>query len=99
MPDHFFVYPSYVSRGSTRALGRRVPQNIAVTDATLDEIVDVAKKLGFTASAEPDKQYPRAVHAYAGRVRVAKKPGVAKTAFLHQLADELTRRHAAEAKH
>ncbi|MCI4333655.1 MAG: signal recognition particle subunit SRP19/SEC65 family protein [Thermoplasmata archaeon] len=99
MPDHFFVYPAYVSRGSTRALGRRVPQTLAVSDATVEEIVEVARKLGFTASAEPDKQYPRAVHAYSGRVRIAKKPGVAKTAFLHQLADELSRRHAAEAKH
>lgn len=99
MPDHFFVYPSYVSRGSTRALGRRVPQNLAVPAATLEEIVEVAKKLGFRATAEPDKQYPRAVHAYAGRVKVAKKAGVPKTAFLRQLADELSRRQAAEPKH
>jgi signal recognition particle subunit SRP19 len=99
MPDHFFVYPSYVSRGSTRALGRRVPQTVAVSDATLEEIVEVARALGFTAAPDPDKQYPRAVHAYAGRVRVAKKPGVTKTRFLRQLATELSARHGKDGKH
>jgi signal recognition particle subunit SRP19 len=99
MPDHFFVYPSYLRRATTRALGRRVPQSVAVTEPGLAEIVEVAQMLGFTASAEPEKQYPRAVHAYAGRVRVAKKPGVTKTVFLRKLSEELSRRQAAEAKH
>jgi signal recognition particle subunit SRP19 len=98
MPDHFFVYPSYLRRATTRALGRRVPQAVAVTEPALAEIVEVAQSLGFTATAEPDKQYPRAVHAYAGRVRVVKKVGVTKTVFLRQLADELFRRQAAEEK-
>jgi signal recognition particle subunit SRP19 len=98
MPDHFFVYPAYLRRATTRALGRRVPQAVAVTEPGLDEIVEVARTLGFTASAEPEKQYPRAVPAYAGRVRVGKKPGVTKTVFLHQLAAELSRRQSAEAK-
>ncbi|MCI4325467.1 MAG: signal recognition particle subunit SRP19/SEC65 family protein [Thermoplasmata archaeon] len=94
MPDHFFVYPAYVSRGTTRALGRRVAQPVAVAETTLEEIVEVAQSLGFTATSEPDKQYPRAVHAYAGRVRIAKKAGVTKTAFLRQLATALSQRHA-----
>jgi signal recognition particle subunit SRP19 len=98
MPDHFFVYPSYLRRATTRALGRRVPQPVAVEEPALQQIVEVARTLGFTASAEPDKQYPRAVHDYAGRVRVVKKAGVTKTAFLRQLANELSRREAAEAK-
>jgi signal recognition particle subunit SRP19 len=98
MPDHFFVYPAYVSRGTTRALGRRVPQPVAVGETTLDEIVEVARSLGFTATSEPDKQYPRAVHAYAGRVRVAKKAGVTKTVFLRQLAEVLSQRHAGPGK-
>jgi signal recognition particle subunit SRP19 len=97
MPDHFFVYPTYLNRSTTRALGRRVPQAAAVTDATLEEIVEVAKTLGFTAVAEPDKQYPRQFFEQSGRVRVTKKPGTPKTAFLRQLSTELARRHAAEA--
>lgn len=99
MPDHFFVYPSYVDQGITRALGRRVPQPLSVADATLPEIVEVATKLGFQATAEPDKQYPRQVHQYAGRVRIVKEAGVSKTEFLRRLATELTRRRASEVKH
>jgi len=91
MPDHFFVYPAYVTRSSSRTLGRRVPASVAVEEATLDAIVETAAALGFVAVAEPDKHYPRQVHRYAGRVRVTKKPGVTKSAFLRQLAERLPR--------
>jgi signal recognition particle subunit SEC65 len=95
MPDHFFVYPTYLHRGTTRALGRRVPQAATVPEATVEEIVAVATSLGFTAVAEPDKQYPRQFFQQSGRVRVTKKAGTPKTAFLRQLGEELARRHVA----
>ncbi|HKV90875.1 MAG TPA: signal recognition particle subunit SRP19/SEC65 family protein [Thermoplasmata archaeon] len=98
MPDHFFVYPAYVSQGATRALGRRVPKSIAVPEVSIDDLVVAATHLGFTAAAEPDKQYPREVHTYAGRVRVTKKKGVSKTEFLRQVATELARRRSAEGR-
>jgi signal recognition particle subunit SRP19 len=95
MPDHFFVYPSYLDRSTTRALGRRVPQAVAVADATVEEIVAASTALGFTAVAEPDKQYPRQFYEHPGRVRVSKKAGTPKTEFLRKLGAELARRHAA----
>lgn len=98
MPDHFFVYPAYLNRATTRALGRRVPQAMSVIDATVAEIVEAARTLGFTATPEPDKQYPRAAHAFSGRVRIAKKAGVTKTEALRRLGAELTRSRSAEAK-
>jgi signal recognition particle subunit SRP19 len=97
MPDHFFVYPTYLNRTTTRALGRRVPQSTAVPDATIEEIVEVAKALGFTVVAEPDKQYPRQFFERPGRVRVTKQPGTSKTAFLRRVSTELARRRAAGA--
>ena len=99
MPDHFFVYPTYVKQGVTRALGRRVPTKLAVADATLGEIAAAATKLGFVATAEPEKQYPREVSTYAGRLKVVKKPGVSKAEFLRRLAAELVRSRAAGATH
>jgi len=99
MPDHFFVYPSYLNRTTTRALGRRVPQSVAVAEMTLEEIVEVAKGLGFVAVAEPEKQYPRQFFQLSGRVRVTKKAGTPKTQFLRSLSAELARRHAAEGGH
>jgi signal recognition particle subunit SRP19 len=94
MPDHFYIYPAYVDRESTRAEGRRVPADVAVADVAVDQIVEAAKALGFTATAEPEHQYPRQDYRFAGRVRVAKQPGVSKTEFLRRLSAELARRQA-----
>src|SRR5262249_38323968 len=88
-PDHFYVYPSYLERGGPRRLGRRVPASDAVAEAPVDAIVAAARSLGFTAEAEGGKQYPRAAHRFAGRVKVQKKAGGAKTAALRQIAHAL----------
>lgn len=95
MPDHFYVYPAYVTRTASRALGRRVPQAVAVPDATIEEIVAAATHLGFRATPEPEKHYPREVHLYKGRVKVAKREGVTKAEFLRRVSAELSRRKAA----
>jgi signal recognition particle subunit SRP19 len=95
MPDHFYVYPAYLTSSSSRALGRRVPKGAAVPEATIEEIVRAAQSLGFTAVAEPAKQFPRQFYTYAGRVKVTKKPAVTKSLFLRQLAAELHRLAAA----
>lgn len=92
MPDHFYVYPAYLARDSSRALGRRVPASIAPPEVSLEEIVAAAKALGFTAAAEPEKQYPRQFFTYAGRVKVTKRKGMSKGQFLHRLAEEMRRR-------
>jgi signal recognition particle subunit SEC65 len=92
MPDYFYVYPEYLARGTPRSMGRRVPSSSAASDATIDEIVRVARALGFEATAEPEKSYPRQFYRYDGRVKIAKKAGVTKTAFLRRLAAELQRR-------
>ncbi|MCI4353857.1 MAG: signal recognition particle protein Srp19 [Thermoplasmata archaeon] len=92
MPDHFYVYPAYLDGASPRSLGRRVPAGSATTDTTLEEIVAAAAALGAKATSEPDKQYPPQFHKYAGRVKIAKRPGVTKTAFLRDLAKEIHRR-------
>jgi signal recognition particle subunit SEC65 len=89
MPDHFYVYPAYLTSASSRALGRRVPKSSAVPEASLEEIVRAAQALGFQAVAEPAKQYPRQFFTYAGRVKVTKKPAVSKARFLLQLAAQM----------
>ncbi len=91
MPDHFYVYPAYLGRGLSRRAGRRVPEPDAVPDATAEEIVTAARHLGFKAEAEPGKQYPRRYFAEEGRVKVAKRAGTTKAAFLRAVAAELKR--------
>ena len=89
MPEYFYVYPAYLTKGSPRSLGRRVAAADAPTEATVEAIVEAARRLGFRAEGEPAKHYPRQFHAYAGRVKVTKKAGVSKTQFLRDLARDL----------
>jgi len=95
MPDHFYVYPAYLGRGLSRASGRRVPETETFTELTAEEIVDAAKRLGFKAEVEADKQYPRRSFEYAGRVKVAKKGPTTKARFLRQLSAELRKQRTA----
>ncbi|MGA9840003.1 MAG: signal recognition particle subunit SRP19/SEC65 family protein [Thermoplasmata archaeon] len=98
MPDHFYVYPAYLGRGLSRKDGRRLPDAEAVIDVTTEEIVDAAKRLGFKAEAQADKQYPRRFFSYDGRVKVAKRAGTTKTAFLRAVAADVRKHRPAGAK-
>lgn len=89
MPDHLYVYPGYLAKGGSRSDGRRVPEGLAQSEITLDQIVRAAEALGFKALAEPEKNYPRLAHQYGGRVRITKKTGVPKTRLLRMLAEEM----------
>ena len=91
MPDHFYVYPAYIGRSRSRALGRRVPAGVALEEVSAEEIAIAARHLGFEATVEAEKQYPREPSAYAGRVKVVKRAGTSKAAFLRQLAEEIRR--------
>lgn len=95
MPDHFYVYPAYLAHGLSRAAGRRVPESESLPELTAEEIVAAAKRLGFRAEVEADKQYPRRFFDYAGRVKVTKKGPTTKARFLKALAAELHKQRAA----
>jgi signal recognition particle subunit SEC65 len=95
MPDHFYVYPAYFEKTS-RASGRRVPATDGLPDVSAQEVAEAAKRLGLKAEVEAGKQYPRRFFTYAGRVKVTKKAGTTKAAFLHALAREL-KRHRTQA--
>lgn len=99
MPDHFYVYPAYLGQGFSRANGRRVGTEEAVNELTAEEIVRAAQRIGYKAVVEAEKQYPRDVGGYAGRVKVTKRPGVSKARFLHLLSAELRAHPPAGGKH
>jgi signal recognition particle subunit SEC65 len=94
MPDHFYVYPAYLGRGLSRKGGRRVPEAASVPDLTAEEVVAAARRLGFRAEVEAEKQYPRRFFDYSGRVKVTKKDSTTKTRFLKELAAELLKQRA-----
>jgi signal recognition particle subunit SRP19 len=92
MPDHFYVYPAYLGESFSRAEGRRVGAREAVGELTVEEVVQAAKRLGFKAEVEADKEYPRDAGGAPGRVKVTKRSGVSKAKFLHLLAADLRAR-------
>ncbi|MGD0249929.1 MAG: signal recognition particle subunit SRP19/SEC65 family protein [Thermoplasmata archaeon] len=94
MPDHFYVYPAYLTRGRSRSKGRRVPEGETLVELTADEIVQAAKRLGCRAEVEADKQFPRDVPASLGRVKVTKSAGYTKAKFLRAVAAELAKQRA-----
>jgi signal recognition particle subunit SEC65 len=94
MPDHFYVYPAYLEK-TARSSGRRVPAADGLVDVSAEEVVEAAKRLGLKAELESEKQYPRRFYTYAGRVKITKKAGTSKAAFLRDLAHELKRRRVA----
>jgi signal recognition particle subunit SRP19 len=98
MPDHFYVYPAYLGRGLSRSDGRRLPEADALLDVTTEEILDAAKRLGFKAEVEAEKQYPRRFFTYAGRVKVTKRGGMTKSAFLRAVAADVRKHRPASAK-
>jgi signal recognition particle subunit SEC65 len=91
MPDHFYIYPTYIT-GSSRASGRRVPKAKAVTrELPLEDLLSAVKSLGLEAVAETDKHYPRAYWKFEGRVKVTKKPGMTKGKVLKALTEKLSK--------
>ncbi|MHB8351964.1 MAG: signal recognition particle subunit SRP19/SEC65 family protein [Thermoplasmata archaeon] len=90
MPDHLYIYPSYLRRTGSRSEGRRVPASDAVADVTAEEILGAAQRLGYRARIEDSKQYPRTAHRFEGRVRVEKREGAPpKAALLREIAHAL----------
>jgi signal recognition particle subunit SRP19 len=89
VPDHFYVYPAYLSAELSRRDGRRVPTAMASAQISTAEIVAAAKRLGFAAEIEANKQYPRQFYTYAGRVKISKAKGTTKTRFLTAVAVEI----------
>ncbi|HYA58583.1 MAG TPA: signal recognition particle subunit SRP19/SEC65 family protein [Thermoplasmata archaeon] len=98
MPDHFYVYPAYLEKGLHRSNGRRVPEAEALVDPTSEEIVQAARRLGFRAEVEADKDYPARDYAFAGRVKVTKRAGTSKAKFLRVVISEVRKLRATAGK-
>ncbi|KAI9810095.1 MAG: signal recognition particle subunit [Pycnora praestabilis] len=63
------LYPLYFDKARSRAEGRRVGQDMAVTNPLAREIVDAVQLLGLNVAFEPGKLHPKD-WSNPGRVRV-----------------------------
>ncbi len=64
------IYPAYLDAECTRAEGRRVPEEMAVPEPTVDEIASAVQQVGYDAVIERDVAYSREHFQKRGRVLV-----------------------------
>ena len=64
------IWPAYLDAGLSRKEGRRVPQDLAVEEPTVDEIAKAVQQIGYDATIERDKAYSREPWEERGRVVV-----------------------------
>ncbi|WP_255170758.1 signal recognition particle subunit SRP19 [Natrononativus amylolyticus] len=64
------IWPAYLDAALSRADGRRVPEELAVEEPTVDEIAKAVQQIGYDAVVERDKAYSRESWLQRGRVVV-----------------------------
>jgi signal recognition particle subunit SRP19 len=79
------IWPAFLDADLTRAEGRRVSREQAVSEPTVDEIATAVQQVGYDAKIERDKQYPREWEP-RGRVLVKDADDATKTDLLGALA-------------
>ncbi|NGM70844.1 signal recognition particle protein Srp19 [Natronolimnobius sp. AArcel1] len=64
------IWPAYLDAARTRSEGRRVAEDLAVDEPSVDEIAKAVQQIGYDATIERDKAYSREPWADRGRVVV-----------------------------
>ncbi|QLG47717.1 signal recognition particle subunit SRP19 [Natrinema halophilum] len=64
------IWPAYLDVTLSRAEGRRVSEELAVDEPTVEEIAKAVQQIGYDATIERDKAYSREPWADRGRVVV-----------------------------
>ncbi len=86
--DKYILWPVYFDKRRSRGDGRRVAKDIAVPNASIEEIMKAAKKMGLNPQKE-DKAYPGRWWKKEGRVIVDKIDK--KTKILRDIATEIAK--------
>jgi signal recognition particle subunit SRP19 len=79
------IWPAYLDAECSRSSGRRVPEDLAVPEPTVDEIASAVQQVGYDAVIERDKTYPRE-HEPRGRVVVKDAADASKSDLLGAVA-------------
>jgi signal recognition particle subunit SRP19 len=64
------IWPAYFDADLARSQGRRVPEDLAVPEPTVDELAQAVQQVGYDAVVERDVAYPREHYSERGRVLV-----------------------------
>ena len=80
------IYPAYLDADCTRAEGRRVPADLAVSDPSVDEIAKAVQQVGYDAVIERSVAYSREQFRERGRVLVKDADDAGKADLLQAAA-------------
>jgi signal recognition particle subunit SRP19 len=79
------IWPAYLDATLSRAEGRRVPEELAVPEPTVEEIAQAVQQVGYDAVIERDTTYPRE-YEQRGRVLVKDADDAQKSDLLQATA-------------
>ncbi|WP_248897158.1 signal recognition particle subunit SRP19 [Haloplanus halobius] len=79
------IWPAYLDATKSRAEGRRVSEDEAVPDPTVDEIAEAVQQVGYDAVIERDVTYPREYEP-RGRVLVKGADDASKSDLIQAVA-------------
>ncbi|MFC7134211.1 MULTISPECIES: signal recognition particle subunit SRP19 [Salinibaculum] len=79
------IWPAFLDADCSRSEGRRVAEELAVPEPTVDEIAKAVQQVGYDAVIERDKTYPREYDP-RGRVLVKGADDATKTDLLGAVA-------------
>jgi signal recognition particle subunit SRP19 len=79
------IWPAYLDAECSRNEGRRVPEDLAVPDPTVDEIASAVQQVGYDAVIDRDRTYPREYEP-RGRVVVKDADDASKSDLLGAVA-------------
>jgi len=79
------IWPAYLDANLSRSEGRRVPEDLAVEDPTVEEIAKAVKQVGYDVVVERDRTYSREYEP-RGRVLVKDADDASKSDLLQATA-------------
>jgi signal recognition particle subunit SRP19 len=79
------IWPAYLDANLSRSEGRRVPEDLAVEDPTVEEIARAVKQVGYDVAVEREKTYSREYEP-RGRVLVRDAGDASKSDLLQATA-------------
>ncbi len=83
------IWPAYLDAAESRAAGRRVPLDLAVSEPTVEEIAAAAQQVGYDAVIERYRTYPREYEP-RGRVLVKDADDASKNDLVQAIAAYVT---------
>ena len=95
--EHIILWLDYFNKNLRRRHGRRVKRDHAVSDPTLQDLVEAARSAGFECPEEDrniDARFPRRSFVKSGYIMIAKKEGLKKSQVIDIVAQKLLQRRS-----